>query len=104
MITVIATYRLPKPLTRDEAQAIFNSTAPKYLDMPGLFRKYYVLSDDGQTVGGIYLWNSRAEADALYTESWKAFVWDKYGTHPSLTYMDTLVVVDNVTHEITSAA
>jgi hypothetical protein len=104
MITVIATYQLPTPITRDEARRIFLSTAPKYQNVPGLARKYYVLSQDGKSVGGIYLWNSRAEADALYTESWRAFVREKYGTEPSLTYFDCPVVVDNLTHEILSDA
>jgi hypothetical protein len=104
MITVIATYQLPKPITRDEARRIFLSTAPKYQGVPGLVRKYYVLSQDGNSVGGIYLWSSRAEADAMYTESWRAFVREKYGTDPSLTYLDSPVVVDNLTHEILSDA
>ena len=30
MITAITTFRLPKPITRDEARRIFLSTAPKY--------------------------------------------------------------------------
>ena len=104
MITVIATYQLPKPITRDEARRIFLSTAPKYQGVPGLVRKYYVLSQDGNSVGGIYLWNSRTEADAMYTESWKAFVREKYRTDPLLTYLDSPVVVDNLTHEILSDA
>jgi hypothetical protein len=102
MITVITTFRLPKPVTRDEARTIFRSTAPKYQGVAGLVRKVYVLSPEGNTAGGIYLWNSRAEADAMYTEAWKAFVREKYGTEPSLTYFDSPVVVDNVTREILS--
>ena len=102
MITVITTFRLPKPITRDEARMIFLSTAPKYQGVPGLVRKVYVLSQEGDTAGGVYLWNSRAEADAMYTESWKAFVREKYGTEPSLTYYETPVVVDNLTREILS--
>ena len=39
MITVIATYQLPKPITRDEARKIFLSTAPKYQGVSGLVRK-----------------------------------------------------------------
>jgi hypothetical protein len=104
MITVIAMYQLPKPITRDEARTTFLSTAPKYQDVPGLVRKHYVLSQDGNSVGAIYFWNSRAEADALYTEGWRAFVREKYGTDPSLTYLDSPVVVDNLTHEILSDA
>jgi hypothetical protein len=102
MITTITTFRLPKPITRDEAREIFLSTAPKYRDVAGLVRKVYVLSEDGSTAGGIYLWNSRADADAMYTESWRAFVRGKYGTDPSVTYFDSPVVVDNVTNEILS--
>ena len=102
MITVITAFQLPKPITRDEARRIFLSTAPKYQGVAGLVRKCYVLSQDGNLVGGIYLWLSRAEADAMYTESWKDFVRQKYGTEPSLTYFDSPVVVDNVTNEILS--
>jgi Putative mono-oxygenase ydhR len=102
MITVMTTFRLPKPISREEARNIFLSTAPKYQGVAGLVRKVYVLSDDGNTAGGIYLWKSRAEADAMYTESWKAFVRDKYGTEPSVTYFESPVVVDNVTHQILS--
>lgn len=72
--------------------------------MPGLLRKYYVLSQDGSTVGGIYPRNSQAEADALNTESWRTFVREKYNTDPTVTYMDCPVVVDHVSHEILSGA
>ena len=65
MITVITTYRLPKPMTLEEARSAFLSTAPRYQAVAGLFRKYYYLSEDGNTLGGVYLWNSRAEAEAM---------------------------------------
>jgi hypothetical protein len=100
MITAIVTFRLPKPVTLEEARGIFSSTAPKYQGVPGLIRKCYIRSEDGNTAGGVYLWRSRADADAMYTESWRAFVREKYGTEPSVTYFDSPVVVDNVTHEI----
>ncbi|MDC9603095.1 MULTISPECIES: YdhR family protein [Gammaproteobacteria] len=102
MITVITTFRLSTPITQEEARIIFLSTAPKYQDVAGLYRKCYVLSQDGSTAGGVYLWNSQEEAEAMYTESWRAFVREKYGTDPLVTYFETPVVVDNVTHEILS--
>ena len=102
MITVITQFKLSKPITREEARNVFLSTAPKYQGVAGLFRKCYILSEDNTTVGGIYLWNSRAQAEAIYTESWRIFVREKYGTDPLVTYFDTPVVVDNVTHEILS--
>ncbi len=103
MITTLTTFRLPKAITRDEARSIFMSTAPKYQDVPGLYRKYYIVSDDGRTAGGIYLWRSRADAEAMYTDSWRAFVRGKYESEPSVTYFESPVVVDNLTNEILSA-
>lgn len=100
MITAFTTFNLPKPITREEARGIFLSTAPKYRDVPGLFQKIYVLSEDGGTVGGVYLWNSRAEAEAMYTEAWRAFVREKYNTEPTVTYFESPVVVDNVAQRV----
>jgi hypothetical protein len=100
VITTITSFRLREPIGRDEAKRIFLSTAPTYQGVAGLHRKCYVLSEDGGTVGGIYLWRSRADAEAMYTDAWRAFVREKYGTEPSVTYFDSPVVVDNVTHEV----
>ena len=100
MITAIATFRLPSRLTVDEARSIFQSTAPRYQSQPGLIRKYYVLSEDGMTAGGVYLWQTRQAADALYTDAWRDFVTGKYGAAPQLVYMETPVIVDNTTQQI----
>jgi len=62
------------------------------------------LSEDRGTAGGVYLWKSREDAERLYTEEWKAFVCEKYGATPSVTYFESPVVVDNVTREIVSDA
>jgi len=51
-------------------------------------------------VGEIYLWSSRAEAEAVYTESWRDFVREKYGSEPEIMYLETPVIVDNVAQEI----
>lgn len=100
MIIAITAFALPKPITREEARSIFRSTAPTYRGVPGLFKKHYLLSEDGLTAGGVYLWNSKAEAEAMYTEAWRAFVRGKYGTEPSVTYFDSPVTVDNVVEQI----
>jgi hypothetical protein len=99
MITVFVQFRLPAPMTRDQAREVFQSTAPKYKGLPGLIRKYYVLSEDGGTAGGIYLWESRDAAERVYTDEWKSFVRGKYGSDPQLTWLHSPVVVDNLTGE-----
>jgi len=102
MITAIVQFRLPQPITRQKAREIFLSTAPRYLETPGLLRKYYVLSENGAVAGGVYLWKSPSDAEGLYTKEWENFVRDKYGAPPTVTYFESPVVVDNLTHEILS--
>ncbi|MGY4477139.1 monooxygenase [Bradyrhizobium sp. USDA 3364] len=100
MITAVTSFKLPKPVTREQARDIFLSTAPIYRGVQGLFRKTYLLSEDGMTAGGIYFWSSRAEADALYTDAWRAHVREKYGADPTVTYFESPVVVDNLAQQI----
>ena len=100
MIVSILTYKLPKRWTTEEAAAVFKSTAPKYLGMPGLLRKHYYLTEAGDCVGGIYFWRSKADAEACYTPEWKAMVTAKYGTAPEIVYGTVPVTVDNLQEAI----
>ena len=100
MITALIQFKLPQPISREKAREIFSSTAPKYRKTHGLIRKYYILSQDGGTAGGVYLWNSQKDAERLYSDEWKQFIFDKYGAFPSVTYFETSVIVDNVIGEI----
>ena len=102
MITALVQFKLPQAVTREKAQEIFLGTASRYRDTPGLLRKYYVVSQDGGTAGGVYLWKSRKDAEALYTKEWENAVRERYGASPSITYFECPVVVDNVTNQIVS--
>lgn len=102
MITAIVQFKLPQPVSREKAREIFTSTAPNYRQTSGLIRKYYILSQDGETAGGIYLWRSREDAEGLYTDQWEQFIRDKYGASPTVTYFETPVIVDNAAGEILS--
>ena len=71
MIVAIVTFRLPKPVSLGEMTETFQSTAPRYRGVPGLLRKNYWLSEDGRRAGGIYVWETRADAERVYTADWK---------------------------------
>jgi hypothetical protein len=94
-VIAIVSFRLPQRQTLDQATATFQTTAPKYLNMPGLLRKNYFLTEDGDRAGGIYLWESRQAAERVYTPEWKAFVKAKYGNDPEIVFVDTPLLVDN---------
>jgi len=104
MITVIVQFNLPVALTLEKAEELFLRSAPQYRDTQGLTRKYYLLAEDGQTAGGVYLWNCRADAERFYSDEWNDFIMEKYGAAPSLSYFFSPVIVDNLSGQIITAS
>ena len=100
MIVAIVTFDLPKPVSLAEITATFRSTAPKYLNLPGLLRKNYFVAEDGRRAGGVYVWESRARAEEVYSAEWKGTVKAKYGAEPEIVYLESPVMVDNATGTI----
>jgi hypothetical protein len=100
MIVAIVTFKLPGTWSVAQAAAVFESTAPKYLGKAGLRRKHYYVTESGDRAGGIYLWESKAAAEACYTPEWRAMVTEKYGAAPEILYAAVPVSVDNVASRI----
>ena len=94
MIVVIVRFSLPKALSLAEATAAYEASAPSYQRVDGLRRKHYLLGDDGRVGGGVYLWDSQAQAEALYDAAWSARITARYGTAPTVEYFDSPVTVD----------
>ena len=104
MITTLVQFRLPAAISLAEATRRFEESAPKYQNLAGLIRKYYIRSEDGRIVGGIYLWESRQAAERVYDGEWRARVGRLYGSEPTITWFDSPVVVDNATGGIITRA
>ena len=94
-ITTVVQFRLPQPISLEDATRRFESSAPKYRNAPGLIRKYYLRAQDGRAAGGVYLWESRAAAEAVYTAEWREYVTKAFGSAPEIAWFDTPVIVDN---------
>ena len=71
--------------------------------MQGLVRKYYLLSEDGRT-GGVYLFDSREDAERFYDAAWRAGNRERLGAEPSIEYFESPVIVDNDAGAISTAA
>ena len=104
MIVTIVTFQLPQATTLAEITKTFQSTAPRYQGLKGLLRKNYFMSEDGRRAGGIYVWESRADAERVYNAEWRKMVTDKYGSPPSVEYLHSPVMVDNREGKISVAA
>ena len=95
---VVVQFDLPR---REESQAIKGAvaSAPIYRELgaKGLIRKDYLNGDSG--TGGVYLWQDRPSAQAWFTEDRIAWLAERFGTRPTLTWYDTYVTVDNAKGE-----
>lgn len=103
MITALVQFKLPGPLLIDAARELFAGSAAKFQNYPGLHRKYFLLSEDGMSAGGVYLWESREQADQMYTQTWREELQARFGSAPTITWFDTPMIIDNLTNEVISA-
>ena len=101
MILTIVRFPGTSTATIDEATEIFAESAGRYLDVPGLLGKAYLRADDG-TVGAVYWWTNRADAQARFNPDWVEGVTAKYGSAPIVEFCETPIIVDNVTGTIRS--
>jgi hypothetical protein len=103
MITVIVRFKVPKDLTLEQARQGAEASAPSFRNLPGLVRKYYI-NDMNGTGGGVYLWESRAQAEAFYNEAFRQRIRDRFGCDPEISYFETPVVIDETLGEVQVAA
>ena len=101
--TAIVTFALPDGMTELQARDLFMGSVDTFAEMPGLIRKYYLFDEAGPVGGGVYLWESRSAAEALYTPAWREGLAERLGAMPQVQYFTSPVIVDNVTDEIWSA-
>jgi hypothetical protein len=94
MIVAYVSFKVGDDIDKDTAREIFSKVADAYLDVPGLIRKYFVISDD-HVGGGIYLWESREQAEALYNGPvWAPRIRELYGVDPEINWFHCPVVAE----------
>jgi heme-degrading monooxygenase HmoA len=93
---IVVNVRFPtKGAEKQEFEKKMLATAPKYEKLDGLIRKYYIMTEDGKYAGGIYLWESKAKAQAWYNADWMQYMTAAWGEPPLLEYLDCPIVVDS---------
>jgi hypothetical protein len=106
MITALVQFKVPAGASRDEVFANMAKAAPRFEGMPGLMRKNFLYNEAAGTGGGVYTWETREAAEAVYAEGgpWRQAIRDLYGVEPEVTIFETPIIVDNEQGEIKSAA
>ena len=99
MITAIVQYKLPPAISLQDCAAHFRNIAPGFRSVPGLIRKQFIYAEDG-SAGGVYLWHSRADADAFYTGPWLDGIRERYGMDPQIKFFETACITDNAVEAV----
>jgi len=102
MYTAIVRFKLRPGITREQALEEIRHTIPIYRNQPALVRKQISLDLDGGEGCSVYLWRDRAAADAFYDMA-RPMLRKQTGAEPEIRIMETQVLVDNSTGEVTVA-
>jgi hypothetical protein len=92
-VAVVVAIPIPAAMTRAAVEAAFTKSAPAFKAMPDLKQKYFTVNDETHKAGGIYLWSSRAAAQAFFSDSWKAGIVSTYGAPAELTWYDAPLII-----------
>ena len=95
MITEIVRFPIPAGMDRETVLEAFESSAERWRREPELRRKHYLYDEAAGIAGGVYLWTSRAAAEAAHDAAWRAGIAERFGGAPSFDYFETPVIVDN---------
>lgn len=96
MITVIVKYTIAGNPSREHVAPMFKQGAETmFKGMPHLYSKQFCY-DQSQGLGlSVYLWDSRANAEAFFNEAFVEDFKKNMGCVPEINYYDNLVTVDN---------
>ncbi|MBE1296526.1 hypothetical protein [Phycobacter azelaicus] len=97
MITEIVTFKINKDMNRERVIALFEESAEIWRAHPKLHRKNYLYDPESGVAGGVYTWESIADAQEAHGEAFLARVAETFGSTPHFQYYDTPVVVQNRT-------
>ncbi len=103
MHTVMWTFKVPTGTSKESLRETIKATAHTYQGIPGLIRKYYGIAEDGGSLVGIYLWESRAAAERVYTPDWVAMVTKRWASPPVRQDWETPMVVESAEKRLVEA-
>ena len=79
MHIVISRFTRPSGENAASLKEKFEASAPIYRDLDGLIVKYYLMGTDQDDAGGVYVFASREDADAWFTEDKIAWAIERFG-------------------------
>ena len=101
MIVELVTFKAPGGADWDAILAGARATIPHWRANPQLVRKHFLLSDDGEECGGLYVWPTREAAESAHDAAWRAAVETRTGAPPTIRYFQLQMLLDNEAGTVT---
>ena len=96
MITAIVKYTTAKSYTQQEITSMMRFGAEKmFQNMPHLHSKQFCFDIATNEGVSIYLWDSRASAEAFFNDAFMEQFQQSMGAVPTIEYYNTILTVDN---------
>jgi hypothetical protein len=96
MITVIVKYQPANPISRNDFKAMMQFGAQQqFSGLPHLLSKQFCFDETSGQGLSVYLWESKAHAEAFFNDEFMATFQQAMGCSPLVEYHEALVVVDN---------
>jgi len=94
MITATVRYKLPPHIDRAACREHFHTIAPGFRHVKGLISKHFIWSESGWA-GGVYQWETLADAKAFYAGGWRDGVVERYAMPPQIEFFEVFALTDN---------
>ncbi len=95
MITVITRFPVPAAMNAAQMRAVIAQAAPAFQNVPGLIRKQFLLSPDGRTTGGVYLWENEQAARTFMLQHVAPMIREKFKVEPTIEFFESPLIVEN---------
>lgn len=101
MILELVLFENPPDLSREAELDGARHVVAKWRANPDLLRKHFMRSENGNEGGAVYVWKTRAAAEAAHGAEWRAAVKARTGNEPTCRYFDLLILLDNESGTVT---
>jgi hypothetical protein len=101
MILEFVEFSSPKGWTRGQVAEDARHVIDKWRANPELLRKHFLLSLDGRTGAGVYIWPSVEAAQKAHGEEWRQSIIKRTGAAPTIRYFDLFLLIDNEHGKVT---
>jgi heme-degrading monooxygenase HmoA len=91
-VATLVTVATPAQVSPERLVAEFSAAAPTYHKVPGLLRKYFIITDDGK-FGGVYLWDTQTSAQNWFNTVWHERVRKTYGAAAQIEWFDAPIAI-----------